>query len=265
MPSDTKDNRNTSRPQAAAGAQQGQTAGAQQGQTAGAQQGQTAGAQQGQPPDLAPVFLAQNFVPPPSFQDVLSTPTADLYANKAQAAADYENITHIILSDEERTALSGKRYPEINDVALLFAKGLDLHPEIVAATEVTPAALRTVVDQDGAAKTLIAVGGKLSLGGGDGAILTSATVETLTSRVLGQVTATIADKNTDPNFRSDLEAGFAAAFRLQTQRQQAAQKVKTQNQKAVTSAEQKREQAENAAAQSKALDAFSTAIKATRT
>ncbi len=149
MPSDTKDNRNTSRPQAAAGAQQGQPA--------------------GQPPNLAPVFLAQNFVPPPSFQDVLSTPTADLYANKAQAAADYQNITHIILSDEERTALSGKRYPEINDVALLFAKGLDLHPEIVSATE------------------------------------------------------------------------------------------------AVTPAEQKREQAENAAAQSKAIDAFSTAIKATRT
>ena len=167
-----------------------------------------------------------------------------------------------MLDTATQDAMKGKRYPEQPEVSLLFAAGLDRHPEIVAATGVTPALLRTAAAQDQASVHLFTAGIKLAGGGGDGAILTSATAETLCGRTLLQAQALRRDPHTDPGFNSDLEVAFAEPFRLQAEHRNALQQTQTANANATRPFTDQRDQALQTAAETRLLDAFVPTVKA---
>jgi hypothetical protein len=192
-------------------------------------------------------FAAQYHLGPPAFEDALAIPIDELQKRKAAAAAAIKELPDILLSDSQRTDLSGRRCAEIGEISHLVARGLDKHPEIVEATGVAPDLLRRTAEKDAGATVLFDGATRLCGGGDDGAILTAALLEDLSGQVLSQVRDLGADPHTPAEWKSDLEDAFAEPFLMQAEHRQAPQKTKAENQAILHPPDPQRERAGPAA------------------
>ena len=206
-------------------------------------------------------FVALNERRPTTFGEALAVPITLLCADRDAAAAEFEKVPCSMLTVGQRPPMSGKRYQEITEVSLLTAKGLDKHPEIVAATGVTPGALRTASDQDRASATLYASGDVLSSGGEDGSIMTAATVETVCGHVLAQEKTAHKAGTGDPQYPIDLEVSFREAYRLQAQHRATAPQTLAKRQGVSQAGNQHRVQALSDAQQARLITEFRASVK----
>lgn len=164
-------------------------------------------------------------------QAMLGAGNAELKAERERAAVLFKEAGISTLSKEERQVLAGKRIPDLQEIALRMAEGLEQVPGFAAGLP-SPGLLYGMVRLDRAAGRHVRAGQMLASGGQNGALLAVATTDAMCERAIDQARAEQADPDTDAGQRVTIDVGFMEPFRLQEARKAREQAAKPKDQDA---------------------------------
>lgn len=231
--------------------------------TAGTGTGTTAGTA---PPTIRPgadawtSFLSRYAPTPPTEKNEPQATVAELQDEKTRTSIEFSEIPNLQLSEGVRERMAGKRYLEINEVAILLAEGLARHPDTEKSLGYSAAQIRELVGRDRGATTLAIGGLYFAEASRDGAILTGATLEGVIDQVVDKIEARRADPAISPQERGKLEVQVAPPMRMLFESRRAQQAIERKNARATETLSQRRDAALAAAADSRLIDSFMTSI-----